>query len=400
MPFGTLANYKRNALVFVPGFVASMLGDSARSTALTIWVFTSTNESPVARVSLLLATTIPTFFLGPWVGRAADRWNKLMTLRLSNAIAGVLSIFLALAIFRGSFPLLLALALVSSSVGVVTRVSSFVVAPAIAPRGDLPRFTNMLELGMWVANVGGPSLGAWLTIRFDAGWVLVADGVTYFVAAIFAMLISLDAGSETPSGETPERQPGFIEGLRLLHSARLLHVMVSSVGVSLSSAVNSVGLIFLVSQSLALSPGAIGPIISISAASAIAASVWMLRKPPNDLKKWLLLSVLGLVASQVFMGLAPNFVLLSAAVILSGLSNAPFNVTYESLVQLGVPDNIRGFMQGIDMTLNSAARSIGLVVSGGLLALSGPRVLILVGAVLIAACSTPMVLSRSLGKPT
>ena len=79
---GLLIN--RDFALLWSGRSISLIGDFAFDTTLILWIATILAKgqpwAPLAVSGVLLATSIPVFFIGPIAGVFVDRWNKRQTM--------------------------------------------------------------------------------------------------------------------------------------------------------------------------------------------------------------------------------------------------------------------------------------------------------------------------------
>src|SRR5918999_3483042 len=108
-PIRDLLGQERQSRAFFAAHAQSSLGTGAGYVALLVLAYERL-ESPWAISLVLLADFLPSMFLGPIFGAAADRWSRrwcAATADLARALA-----FISLA-FADNFPLTVALALLA-----------------------------------------------------------------------------------------------------------------------------------------------------------------------------------------------------------------------------------------------------------------------------------------------
>ncbi len=90
----------RNFALLWFGQVISMLGDYVFTTTLTLWVVTTIARgqswASLAVSGLLIASTLPTFLIGPFAGVFTDRWEKRRTLLWMDTLQALLILSLLL----------------------------------------------------------------------------------------------------------------------------------------------------------------------------------------------------------------------------------------------------------------------------------------------------------------
>ena len=98
----------RNFALLWGGQAISVIGDYVFRTMLVLWITTVIARgqlwAPLAVSGVLLASSIPTFLIGPLAGVFADRWEKRLLMMCMDALRAILILLLAKPLPMGFLP--------------------------------------------------------------------------------------------------------------------------------------------------------------------------------------------------------------------------------------------------------------------------------------------------------
>ncbi|MGC4032648.1 MAG: MFS transporter [Tepidisphaeraceae bacterium] len=190
----TRALRSRNYRLFFGGQVVSLVGNFLTATA-TSWLVYRLTGSELKLGLIAFVGQFPTFLVAPFAGVWVDRLPLRKVLVITQALAMVQSVGLAIAVFAGfvSFPLLMFLALFQGVINAfdIPARQAFVVQ-MLEDRRDLP---NAIALNSSIVNAArliGPSMaGLLIQLIGETGngeaWCFAMDGLSY-VGVILALL--------------------------------------------------------------------------------------------------------------------------------------------------------------------------------------------------------------------
>lgn len=191
---GLRALKSRNYRLFFGGQVVSLVGNFLTSTA-TSWLVYRLTGSELKLGLIAFVGQFPTFLVAPFAGVWVDRLPLRKTLVITQALAMVQSLGLAIAVFSGhaTFGLLMVLAFLQGLINAfdIPARQAFVVQ-MLEDRRDLP---NAIALNSSIVNGArliGPSMAGLLIRLLGAtghgeGWCFAMDGVSY-IGVILALL--------------------------------------------------------------------------------------------------------------------------------------------------------------------------------------------------------------------
>jgi len=85
-------NWKRNTILFLASQTLSLFGTSLVQYAI-LWHITLTTQSGVMMTIFIICGFLPTFFLSPFAGVWADRYNRKLLIMFSDSMIALSTLF-------------------------------------------------------------------------------------------------------------------------------------------------------------------------------------------------------------------------------------------------------------------------------------------------------------------
>jgi MFS family permease len=385
-PIVDLFRHEPRARVFFGVLTQSALGTGAGYVALLLLAY-DRFRSPWAITLVLLADLLPAMVLGPVFGALADRWSRRWCAVAGDLIRAVA--FVAIGLTDG-FGATLALALLAGAGSALFTPATLAALPSLVQERRLSAATSAYGAIADLGYTGGPALAA-VVLTFAAPTsIAVANGVTFAISALVLAGLRFGASPVRPeSGPATSFLTEVREGLRA--SAGLA-------GVRIVLGASAGALVFAAIFNVAELPFARDDLGAGDAGYAVLAALFGLGVVIGSLSgsgggglallkrrylQGLLLMAIGLLLS----GCAPGLEIALATFAIAGAGNGLVLVYERLLIQATVPDSLAGRLFGIKDALTAWAFGIGFVVGGALVALVGPRAMIVaagVGGVLVS----------------
>lgn len=139
-----MENWKKNTAAFLSSQAISILGSSLVQYAIT-WHITLTTKSGVFATLAILCGFLPTFFLSPFAGVWADRYDRKKLIVLADGGIALATLILAFLFMGGrqEIWLLLAAMAVRSLGGAVQQPSINALLPSLVPPEQLTRINGL-----------------------------------------------------------------------------------------------------------------------------------------------------------------------------------------------------------------------------------------------------------------
>jgi MFS family permease len=371
---------------FASRFV-NMFGGVMANIALAFAVLEIT-DSPSALGQVLAAHMIPVviFLLGG--GVIADRFPRTVVLQVSNIVSGSLQAVIAVLVITRAAEIWMLIVLtafqgVASAVAFPAMASIF---PQLVPREQLQQANALNSLLRGSLNVVGPSAGALLVVTSGAGWALMADALTWFVAALFLLPVKIPP--RPPRGEdSPSAIADLREGWGYFLQTTWLWVVV--VAFCFLNAIQS-GAIFVLGPTIALDTfgeQGWGLVLGAESAGLFAMTILMLRVP---LQRPLLLGMLGITTVGLpilMLGVRPELVLMIVAMFIAGAGTEVFSIGWNLAMQENIGEEMLSRAYSYDALGSFVAIPVGQLAFGPLAIAFGYReVLVVSGIAYLVIC--------------
>jgi MFS family permease len=383
------------------GYILSATGDSFRTVTITLWVFIGSGQSVIARVIVLLVAALPPLLLGPIAGVFGDRSSRKGLMVRADVIRGVLSGCLLVSVELHLLPLTYAAVGISSIISVFFNSSSFALVPRLIAKDNLRRANGVIETSSWVVKGFAPALAGLCFVTLGAGFAFGLDAASFFASACLLASVRLATIEEgqpaVRSSESPwlrlrsaitEVKTEALEGFAYIRANRLARAFIITVASpGITSSANSVAIVFLVVETLKSSPAALGVILSVNGiAAAISSVVVTVFASKIDHGRLLVYCCVGFVVSEFGMAIAPSLIFLGLAVLLSAISNAPFNISYDTVLQSSIEIEYLARVDSVDTSLTAFIQVIMTFGAAALIKYVDPRSVFFVAGVLGGVC--------------
>ena len=357
----------------------SQIGDVAQFTTLALLLVAVTG-SGLGVSGAVLAEIVPVLALAPLAGTLVDRLPRVQVM----VIADLARVLLAgtLAVFHDSAPVAYAIALGLSCGQVFFSPAAQSLLPSIVEDGDLVAANS----GIWTVAVTAQVLvapvAALLAVHVGFGFAFALNAASFAISAL------LLRGLREPTRSTPVQVTSPFtharDGLAALAALPLLKALAVGQFLAALSAGATSALLVVLAQNRLGGGGGFGVLVAAIGVGAATGPLLLLRRirdPRRPLFVFGPYAVRGVV--DLVLTFATNLPLAAGALVLYGLSTSTGNVTFSSLIQSRVPENLRGrAFAGFDVLWQSG-RLLSLL-GGGLLADTlGIRAVYLLGGLLL-----------------
>jgi len=371
----------------------SNLADGLVKIALPLVAVTLT-DSPGLVAGVTLAVTLPWLLFALPAGALADRVDRRIAMVTANVVRGAAVAVLAVPLVLGlessaaAIWALYAVALLLGTAETVYDTCAQSILPQVVSRDRLPRANGRLIAAELTANeFVGPPLGGLLVAAGVAA--AFATPAALWVAAVGALLL-LRGGFAVPREEPTTLRADVAEGLRYLWRHRLLRTLAAMTGL-FNFATNATFAVFVLyavgpDSAMGLTEVAYGLLFATIAAGSLIGALLadpIIRRLGRS--RSLALGILGGVATVGILALTTIPLVIAAAFLIGGLTNALWNVVAVSLRQRITPDRILGRINSSYRLVAWGTRPLGAAAGGLLGELLGLRAVFGIAAALILA---------------
>jgi MFS family permease len=367
----------RNYRLFFAGQLVSLVGTWMQTVAQAWLVLQLTNGNPFALGLVAAAQFLPVLAFGLFGGLIADGLPKRMTLVGTQlaAMALALALFVLTATHLVTVPQVMVLALALGLVNAVDMPTRQSFAVEMVGREDVSNAVALNSAMFNGARIVGPAVAGLTIGAFGVSIAFLLNGLSY-LAVIAGLLMMRDGDLQLPPRLPRPRSIAAVvenlsEGLRYVRRTDLVLMAIVVVGLASLFGLNTQVLVPVLAQGVLHSdPTGYGFLVasmglgSVLAALAIAFSG---RTGPSII-------VLGAVAVGVFdiaMAVSHFFPLSLAAMFFTGVGLIAMAATANTVIQLTVPDRLRGRVIAVYTTVFVGTTPFGGLLMGALAAQFG-----------------------------
>ncbi|MEM7362625.1 MAG: MFS transporter [Pseudomonadota bacterium] len=407
-PAGHTTLLNKDFLLLWQGQTVSSVGTSLFQIALLYWLLEASGSATVMGLVSMLGA-LPGIILGPFGGAIADRFSRKTLIVVGDLILGVAMLSLALPFFvlDASVEVKIAwIVTVSMTTGVVSaffRPAVTAAIPNLVPFSQLQRANAMNSVSMTASMSLGQAAGGVLYRMLGAPWIMVINGVTYLLSALSEMFIHVP--QEKPERIRSWRALGrafiddIVTGLKYVWGrAGLRNMMLAFALLNVVTAPLSVLMPILLSKFLMLPADWFGYLMAaMGLGNLIGMMLAGIVTVDGRARFVCALSALYVLAiSNLIFGLVGNPYLLLCTNLLAGIFLGIMMVTFTTLMQATTPDEIRGRVSSVMMTVMMGSAPLAMGFAGVLADLVNQNIplLFVCAGILAMVVVTGMALNR------
>jgi MFS family permease len=349
------------------GQLLSLLGSGLNAFALGVWVYQQTGSTTQFAL-VLFSGSLPGVLLLPVAGLLADRWDRRLTMVLSDVGAGLGALALALMFFSGhvSIGWIYVLLIFSSSLATFQRPAYSAAVGQFVSKDDLTRANGMVRTAQAVAQLFAPLLAGLLLSFLSIGTIMFID-VLSFAAAIATLLFvrfpEMPKAEPQAGGASNWRREitqgfSYIGARQGLLSLMVFFAVLNFAGSSANALVQPLILTFA-------SPRALGTMLTTAGIGLLIGSVLMSvwggpKRRVLGIFGFMPLAGVGILIA----GLRPSIPVVVAGLILAFFSLPFIEGSTTAIVQSKVDPNVQGRVFAVTHVIASGLAPIAYVLAG------------------------------------
>lgn len=194
--------WKRNAMLFLGSQTISLFGSSLVQYAI-MWHVMLDSKSGMAMTLYIICGFLPTFFLSPFAGVWADRYNRKTLIMVSDSLIALSTLVLAILFLtgHGSLWLFFVVAAIRALGAAVQTPAVGAFIPQWVPQDKLMRVNGAYATIQSVVMLASPMLGAALLSVTSIEVIFFIDVVTAAIAVAILLLFLRVPAHEKASTE-------------------------------------------------------------------------------------------------------------------------------------------------------------------------------------------------------
>ena len=216
-----MQNWKRTIALFLSSQGISMFGSSIVQYAI-MWHITLTTQSGTMMTLYIICGFLPTFFLSPFAGVWADRYNRKKLIMLADSGIAIATLLLAILYLAGYqyIWLLFIIAAVRAFGAGVQAPAVGALLPQIVPEDELMRVNGINGTIQAAIMFIAPMISAALLSIATLEMILFVDVITAIIAVITLTFIRVV--KQPISGELVSYLEDFLSGIRYIKTHTFL----------------------------------------------------------------------------------------------------------------------------------------------------------------------------------
>jgi MFS family permease len=356
----------RNFQLFFSGQLISLVGTWMQSVAQS-WLVYRLTGSALLLGSVGFAGQIPVFLFAPLGGIAADRHNR-QRIVIATQTASLLLAFILSALTLTHKVQVWHVFVLAALLGVVNAYDipgrqAFLVD--MVGKDDLMNAIALNSSMFNGARVIGPAIAGILVARIGEGWCFFANGVSYIAVIIGLLMMRVHSPGHASSASPFEH---MMEGFRFVNQTAPIRALLLLLGM-----VSLVGMPYVVLMPIfadqILHGGAqgLGILMGATGVGALFGALTLaFREGVRGLGRWVAWCCAGFGASLVVFALSHNFWLSVILLLPVGYSMMLQMACSNTLIQVMVPDALRGRVMAVYSMMFMGMAPIGALLGGAL----------------------------------
>jgi MFS transporter, DHA3 family, macrolide efflux protein len=354
------------------GQFLSVVGTRMTNFAISIWVWDATGNTTEFALTMFFAFA-GTVIFSPVAGSFIDRWNRRLTLLLSDLGAGIATIVMLVLFFTDSTQMwhLYAINFVTGSF-VAFQVPVFqATITTMLERANYTRGNAMLFAVRSTPELFAPLVAAVLLAVTSIETVLLIDIASFLFAVGTVLLVALPATPKAPEGTEPVRfWQDCLTGFRyILRNRSLLNLELFLIAINILA---SVGFLLLRPMALARtgdSAGSLALVLSTGAIGGVAGAllIGVLKSPKDKMIRVLWATVAFSLVGRVLYGVADMVIFLGVALIVVHLCIPIIDGYTNTVWQEKVEPHMQGRVFAARQFVEEMSIPIATVIAGPLI---------------------------------
>ena len=198
------------------GQLISLIGTALFSFAIGIWLYQQTGLATTI-TTMIFFSNIPRIVLSPLAGALVDRWNRKLTMMISDLASGIVTIVILVLLWNGSLKIweLYVLMAISSAFESFQFPAFSSSITMLVEKKHFARTSAMLSLAEEGSRVLAPILAATLIVTIKLEGIILIDIISFLVALSTLLLVPIpqpkrsDAEIQAHGGLLKEAGYGF-----------------------------------------------------------------------------------------------------------------------------------------------------------------------------------------------
>jgi DHA3 family macrolide efflux protein-like MFS transporter len=376
---------RRNFTLLWLAQLISELGSGFTLAAASVLVYRLTGSALNVGL-LMIATAVPSLFVGPIAGVFVDRWDRRRTMIAADLLRVGLLAAIPFAISL-SIVWLYAIVILTKVISKFFWPAQASLLPETAPDDELVAANALIAISSFGARAFGFAASGLIVAFLSVEWAFYLDALTFAVSAgcIFLIRTAPFVSAHQASVAAVVRE--LHAGVRCLTSiAPLRSLFLIYIPVFTMTGFSATVLLPFTLRALHGTEFDYGVLAGMESLGLVAGSLLMARLADRLREgQWIALSFIGMGLAAIVFSQMLAIPVAIAILMLGGVLSAPSVVARQLVIQSHTPRDMRGRVNSAFIVTRDTVFMIGMAATG-LADLYSPRLLYLCAALVILAC--------------
>jgi MFS family permease len=357
----------RNFTLLWLGLLISTAGSQMQLAAL-LWHLRILSDQPLLVSGIGLARVLPMFFISPFAGLAADRYNRRRIVFITQTTMIFTAVMLGILTFAGVIQIwhIYLLTIIQATANVFDTPARQSIMPNLVPAKDLPSAFSLQSIAFNTGAILGPGLSGLVIGYMGLQYVYLINAVS-FLAVLVALILmgNIAQVSVKTAGGVRSSLRSIREGFSFIRSKPIIlsSMLLDFIATFFSSA-NTL-MPFVARDVLHVGEIQYGWLSAAQSMGAVTVGfIFSQRDHIRHQGRLLMGAVLVFGAATAWFGLVNSFWLAMLALLLVGAADAVSTIIRNTIRQLQTPDHIRGRMVGINQIFFGGGPQLGEIEAG------------------------------------
>jgi DHA3 family macrolide efflux protein-like MFS transporter len=370
--------WNRNFFILWQGQLVSALGDVIYSIALGFWILAKTGSTALMG-ALMAAAALPRVLASPFAGVLVDRGDRKRLLILTDLVRGLAVALVGVAALLGSAQvwMVFAAAVVIGLGGAFFNPAVASSLPDIVGRDKLVQANSVFHMIYTLSGLAGNSAGGILFKILGAPVMFLFNGLSYLFSALAILFVKI------PGIEAKKEHSDFFSDMKLGFAfvwrfIGLRHLLTFAAIVNFFASMGIMLILPLFERQRHLGPALYGLVMACLTGGLLAGLLFSSLVHIRPALRFRLFAACGLISSftMILFPLCHYFPAMALLAFVCGAASALLNMFMASVIQLTVPQEMRGKVFGILGSISTGLMPLAMVTGGVLAEFIPIRILI------------------------
>ena len=347
--------------------IISNLGNGVAPIALAFGVLGLEGATPTTLSIVMAAQMGPMVLFMLFGGVLADRFPRALVVGISDIFLSGFVILNGVMLIQGSATVLslAVIAFISGSLNALWWPAFAGLVPEIVSEDDLQSANSVVGLGANAANIAGTVAGGIIVAGIGAGWALVADGISFFVAGMLVFTLRSFGKTREQTEHSPTVFQDLAHGWKEFSSRSWVVAVVAGyaiIAMIFESVFAVVGPVH--AEEVLGGPKPWSWILAALSAGMVAGVLVSMKVRPRHPLVIGLGAQLGVVIWIFTMGVTNWIPLIMVSAFFAGIALDFFMVLWQTAMQTNIPRESLSRVTSYDAFGSLALAPLGLIIAG------------------------------------